>query len=426
MNQLIINTGESSKQFTPTKLLEFVSGQGNLADGYLHISSNSIDWLIHFDRGKLFFATNNLEPFERLDRHLRRLNHRIKTIDSEVRGRLKAHFAANGKHNIDPYCDYRAISWLIENQYIKYEQATELVKQITKEVFEAFLLLDNGEYKFKSNAIEFNVFHEFDSHELIRECQENLQAWKSLGGKIYSPYQRPYFFSQNQAKNKLPQEVQDKLGRLLRGLSFRQLSSLLNQDELEIARNLRTLINSGVILLRNPQPPFDLLPLLTPTPPTKETVTEAKQPAEKKPELPKIEAEVTLPPPEVVQSPRTEKYKIACIDDSPTILDEINRFLSDRTISVFAISDPVKALRDIIRIKPDLILLDVGMPTIDGYNLCRLIRNHSLFKSTPVVMVTGHTGIIDRAKARIAGSTDYLTKPFTQSQLVKMVRKYLE
>jgi twitching motility two-component system response regulator PilG len=107
------------------------------------------------------------------------------------------------------------------------------------------------------------------------------------------------------------------------------------------------------------------------------------------------------------------------------MLNEINRFLEDQNLSVFMINDSVKALVEIIRIKPDLILLDVGMPMVDGYKLCRLIRNHSLFKTTPVVMVTGNTGIIDRAKAKLVGATDYMTKPFTQSELLKMVFRYL-
>jgi twitching motility two-component system response regulator PilG len=80
---------------------------------------------------------------------------------------------------------------------------------------------------------------------------------------------------------------------------------------------------------------------------------------------------------------------------------------------------------EIVRIKPDMVLLDVGMPMIDGYKLCRLIRNHPLFQNTPIIMVTGNSGLIDRAKARVAGSTDYLTKPFTQTELVKMVFRYL-
>jgi len=118
MNQLIINTGENFKQFAPTKLLEFVSGQGDLADGYLYVTSNKkIDWLIHFERGKLFFATNTLEPFERLERHLRRLSHEVKTLDSQVRTEVRLNFDCYSKNNLDPYCDYHAISWLIENNY---------------------------------------------------------------------------------------------------------------------------------------------------------------------------------------------------------------------------------------------------------------------------------------------------------------------
>lgn len=89
------------------------------------------------------------------------------------------------------------------------------------------------------------------------------------------------------------------------------------------------------------------------------------------------------------------------------------------------ISDPVKALMQIVRSKPDLILLDVTMPNLDGYELCSLLRRHPSFKAVPVVMVTGNTGFIDRAKAKLAGASSYLTKPFTQSDLLKTVFKHL-
>jgi two-component system, chemotaxis family, response regulator PixG len=78
-----------------------------------------------------------------------------------------------------------------------------------------------------------------------------------------------------------------------------------------------------------------------------------------------------------------------------------------------------------VRNKPDLILLDVGMPNLDGYELCSLLRRHPLFKHTPIIMVTGLTGFIDRAKARLVGASGYLTKPFTQSELLKTVFKHL-
>lgn len=124
-----------------------------------------------------------------------------------------------------------------------------------------------------------------------------------------------------------------------------------------------------------------------------------------------------------VQSQRP--YKVACIDDSPAVLRSIQSYLNDEYFSVIAISDPIKALVQIVRSKPDLILLDVTMPQLDGYELCSLLRRHPQFRRTPVVMITGSTGLIDRAKARLVGASGYLTKPFTQPDLVKMVFKHL-
>ncbi len=118
-------------------------------------------------------------------------------------------------------------------------------------------------------------------------------------------------------------------------------------------------------------------------------------------------------------------YTIACIDDSPTVLNSIKSFLDERNFTVIAISDPVKALMQISRSKPDLILLDITMPNLDGYELCSLLRRHSAFKNTPIIMVTGKTGFIDRAKAKLVRSSGYLTKPFTQSDLLKIVFKHL-
>ncbi len=125
------------------------------------------------------------------------------------------------------------------------------------------------------------------------------------------------------------------------------------------------------------------------------------------------------------QSSNKKIYTVACIDDSPTVLNSIKQFLDENTFSVVMISDPVKALMQILRSKPDIILLDVEMPNLDGYELCSLLRRHSAFKNTPIIMVTGRTGFIDRAKAKLVRSSGYLTKPFTQSDLLKMVFKHI-
>ncbi|AFZ56626.1 response regulator [Anabaena cylindrica FACHB-243] len=118
-------------------------------------------------------------------------------------------------------------------------------------------------------------------------------------------------------------------------------------------------------------------------------------------------------------------YTIACIDDSQTVLNSIQHFLDEQRFSVVMINDPIKALMQIIRSKPDLILLDVEMPNLDGYELCSLLRRHSNFKNTPIIMVTGRTGFVDKAKAKIVRASGYLTKPFTREDLLKMVSKHI-
>ncbi|WP_066426789.1 response regulator [Anabaena sp. 4-3] len=123
---------------------------------------------------------------------------------------------------------------------------------------------------------------------------------------------------------------------------------------------------------------------------------------------------------------RKSLYTIACIDDSQAVLNSIKSFLDEKVFTVVLINDPLKALMQILRSKPDLILLDVEMPNLDGYELCSLLRRHSAFKNTPIIMVTGRTGFIDRARAKMVRSSGYLTKPFNQSDLLKMVFKHLE
>ncbi len=118
-------------------------------------------------------------------------------------------------------------------------------------------------------------------------------------------------------------------------------------------------------------------------------------------------------------------YTIVCIDDSPTVLQAINSFLDDTSFAIVMVNDPVRALMQVVRSKPDLVLMDVEMPNLDGYELCSLLRRHPTFRSTPIIMVTGNTGFIDRAKAKLVGASGYLTKPFTQSDLLKIVFKHL-
>lgn len=129
---------------------------------------------------------------------------------------------------------------------------------------------------------------------------------------------------------------------------------------------------------------------------------------------------------QIIPSPADKKlYTIFCIDDSPTVLSAIKNYLDEQMFSVVGVTDSLKALMHIIRAKPDLILLDISMPNLDGYELCSLLRKHSYFKNTPVIMVTGKTGFVDRAKAKMVKASGYLAKPFTQGDLLKVIFQHI-
>jgi twitching motility two-component system response regulator PilG len=186
------------------------------------------------------------------------------------------------------------------------------------------------------------------------------------------------------------------------GLSFRQLSHFLKQDELQVAQILSPYIQKGIIHLRRPQSPLDLLP---------DIPRNAQLKKQNKIKLIDNASKI---------------YKIICVDDNQIILQEIKRFLTEDRFEITAIDDPIHASSVIFRLEPDLILLDITMPKVNGYTLCSLLRNSAACKTTPIIMVTGNTGLIDKARAKLAGANDYLTKPFTRSGLMAIVDKYLK
>jgi two-component system, chemotaxis family, response regulator PixG len=417
MNQGSSSVADTEKILNPIKLLEQLAT--SQAKGCLRITSNDVVWLLYFYEGKLFYANHSLEPIERLEQHLRRISPiaLANQVYSDLRDQLRE---ANLEASY-PSLDYQAIRWLIAQGHITEQTAGTLVKSITKEVVQSYLLITSGTSELVVRETSFPIWWSGNFLFVMKECQTELHAWQALQPAIQSPYQRPYLMNVEHAL--LTPDVKAKLSKILIGFSFRQLSLLLKQDELTVANNLHRLINNRIVGLRPPQPPFDLLHKFYAAGVDKDRFNEAEQSVTDT--LAAVAEKTGALTPLGAEAAEQNTYKIACVDDSPTILREINRFLDGDSFKVFPIVDSGTALMKIIRINPDIILLDVGMPTIDGYKLCSMLRKHPAFKKTPIVMVTGNTGIIDRAKAKMAGSTDYMTKPFTQSGLIEMVSRHL-
>ncbi len=116
--------------------------------------------------------------------------------------------------------------------------------------------------------------------------------------------------------------------------------------------------------------------------------------------------------------PDLNGLKILVIDDSKTIRRTAETLLSKEGCTVFTAVDGFDALSKIADHNPDLIFVDIMMPRLDGYQTCSLIKHNRNFKNTPVIMLSSKDGLFDRARGRIVGSEQYLTKPFTRDELL--------
>ena len=117
--------------------------------------------------------------------------------------------------------------------------------------------------------------------------------------------------------------------------------------------------------------------------------------------------------------------KVMVIDDSNTIRRSAEIFLLQAGCTVILAEDGFDALAKIADHQPDLVFVDIMMPRLDGYQTCALIKKNVKFHLTPVIMLSSKDGLFDKARGRIVGSDQYLTKPFTRDELLAAIRKYV-
>ncbi|HET9109861.1 MAG TPA: response regulator [Ktedonobacterales bacterium] len=117
---------------------------------------------------------------------------------------------------------------------------------------------------------------------------------------------------------------------------------------------------------------------------------------------------------------------VLVVDDSPTVRKIVQITLQREHIRVVTAGDGLSALAAVSDTYPDLILLDIMLPRMDGYNICHLVRNNPEYRDLPIIMLSGKDGIFDKMRGKLAGSTEYMTKPFDSTELVQTVRRYLD
>ncbi len=113
------------------------------------------------------------------------------------------------------------------------------------------------------------------------------------------------------------------------------------------------------------------------------------------------------------------------VDDSPTVCKIVQLTLQRVQMKVIIARDGVSALAEASRNDLDIIFLDIILPQMDGYSICHQLRKNKKFVSTPIIMLSGRDGFLDKMRGKLAGATEYLTKPFEAGELIQVVNQYV-
>lgn len=131
-----------------------------------------------------------------------------------------------------------------------------------------------------------------------------------------------------------------------------------------------------------------------------------------------------LQAPDASQTGQATTSKVLVIDDSNTIRRSAEIFLKQAGHEVVLAEDGFDALAKLSDYRPDLVFCDILMPRLDGYQTCAIIKRNPQFAAVPVIMLSSKDGLFDKARGRMVGSQDYLTKPFTKDQLLQAVQQH--
>ena len=337
-------------------------------------------WFVFFLNGKIAYASDSERSLSRLRDYLRRykantaLDHlELPSIDS-----------INAP-------EYGYLWALLEKHILTPAQGRSIIQSMIRETLFDLLSLHNGYFVFEVSPALAPQLTTLEIAPLVTKIMKQVQEWKQFHPHIQSPNQCPVITDPMQLHAVLPETAFRTLRQWADGkTSLRQLSRYLNRDILTVAKAIYPYVRKGWVQLVSAN--------------AHEATT------------PRWDGEAKGIP----QVPR-----IVCIDDDMAIGKTVEYILQAKGYEVTAIRDPVQALTLVFQSKPDLILCDLAMPELDGYEICGMLRQSTAFRQTPIIMLTGKDGFIDRVRARMVGSTDYLTKPFGASELLMLLEKYI-
>ena len=380
------------QQFTASQQIEFFESlKESRFSGQLIVSNTqNLTWVIYLYLGRIVYASGGAHPIRRWRRHVAAYCP-DRLADTEE---LKSALASIAREESRISWEYQLLSVWIDRQQISREQATRVIRATVIEIlFDLTQAMEVDCETLSDNLLTTRLIL-IDAEQVIQEADKLHRAWQGAKIADRSPDLAPIIRQPEALKSKTPPQVYQNLVQLLNGKqTLRDLGIRMKRDVVTVTRSLLPYIQMGLVQL--------------------------------------VEvSDITLPSsPPVAQKLFKDKARrrltIACIDDSPVICQTMENIITEAGYDFVSEMDGLRAIAVLLSRKPDLIFLDLVMPNTNGYEICSQLRKLSFFKNIPIVILTGNDGIVDRVRAKMVGSTDFLGKPAQTEQVLATIDKYV-
>ncbi|BDI19885.1 transcriptional regulator [Nostoc cf. commune SO-36] len=336
-------------------------------------------WFVFFLNGQIIYCQEGESSLSRINDYLRHYRVETRLTDKQIASLLPTDAP-----------EYAYLWALLERNIINPKIAGSIIQGLVHETLFDLLSLCQGNFIFHQGVALAPQLNTFEIAPFVAKITKQLQEWKQLYPHIQSPEQLPVLSDKVQLQSSLPEATVNRLQHWADGkTSLRQLARYLNRDILTVAKAIYPYVQQSWL------------------------------------QLVYLETDKLDTHTDTWELQGKPKGRIVCIDDAIAIGETINSILQPQGYEAIALSDPLEALSLVFQLKPDLILCDIAMSKLEGHEVCAMLRHSTAFRLTPIIMLTGKDGFIDRVKARMVGATDYLTKPFTDTELLMLVEKYI-
>ncbi|MBD2160484.1 MAG: response regulator [Limnothrix sp.] len=341
-------------------------------------------WFVFFRQGAIVYCTSGEGGTTRLRDYLHR--YALETAIDELSVSKMASIS-------EP--EYGYLWALLETHQLEPVQGRNILQAMVHEALFDLLTVHEGRFIFNMGEAIAPHLTSLAVSPLISQVAQELQDWKQLYPYVQSPDLCPVLTDVQRLREVLPAQTLQTFSEWATGsITLRQIARYRQRPLLAVAQALYPYIQEGLVQLIEP-------------------------PLEHSAARSRWHQVMT------VQDPNPRAPRIVCIEDSPAVCRAIEQGLQLLGYDVVGFLSALEAISQVFELRPDLILCDIAMPHLDGYELCAMLRQTRLFRHVPIIMITGREGFLDRTQARLAGATDYLTKPFKRQELKALIERYI-